>query len=478
MRPSLLTLTQSFLTSVLLILSSTFLLSCSEDNIPLLEKIKKDGELVVVTRNSPTTYYLNSDGGPAGFEYDLIKMFTDELGVTLKVITPDSLTDIFPMITSGEAHFAAAGLTVTEKRKKWVQFGPVYQQIHEQVIYHKESPRPKDINELGSGILEVVSGSSHVEQLEKLKTNFKDLTWHENDELESEELLSLVWQQVIDYTIADSNEVALNQRFYPELKIAFDLAQPQSLAWAFPISRDTTLYDAATIFIEKIKENGDLKNIIGRYYRNVESMNTASRRSFAIHFHKRFSRYRDLFETVAKQNNLDWRLLAAIGYQESHWNPKAVSRTGVRGIMMLTRDTAKYLGVKERTDPTQSIEGGARYFAELKKSVPTHIPEPERTWFAIASYNIGPGHIEDVRKITEKRGLDPNKWLDVKDSLPLLHKKKWYQKTKYGYARGNETVRYVTNVRTYYDYLTWIVGQEETDEEQKNEAINFDSLAL
>ncbi|NOX42348.1 MAG: membrane-bound lytic murein transglycosylase MltF [Gammaproteobacteria bacterium] len=461
---------------LLVLIISASIAGCS-DNTPLLEKVKKEGELIIVTRNSPTTYYLNADG-PAGFEYDLAKLFADELGVTLKVTTPDSLTDIFPIITSGEAHFAAAGLTVTEKRKEWVRFGPVYQNIHEQVIYHKENPRPKDINELGDGLLEVVSGSSHVEQLEKLKTSFKNLTWYENDELESEELLALVWEQVIDYTIADSNEVALNQRFYPELKIAFDLSKPQSLAWAFPLSNDTSLYDAATAFFEKIQQNGELKNITARYYGSVKTLSTGSRRSFAIHFNERFPRYRKMYEAVAEENDLDWRLLAAIGYQESHWNPLAVSPTGVRGIMMLTRDTAKYLGVKDRVDPMQSIEGGARYFAQLRNSIATHIQEPARTWFAIASYNIGPGHVIDAQIITEKRGLDPDKWLDVKQSLPLLQKEKWYKNTKYGYARGNEAMRYVANVRTYYDFLTWIISQEETDEEKNNEAINLDSLAL
>lgn len=458
------------------ILILCFLLTACSDE-PLLQQIKKSGKLVIVTRNSPTTYFIGPDG-PAGFEYELATMFADELNVKLEITTSDNLTDIFPVISSGDIHFAAAGLTVTDKRKKRVRFGPIYQQIHEQVIYHKDNPKPENLNELGSGTLEVVAGSSHVEQLEKLKLKHTELTWHENQELESEELLSLVWEQVIDYTIADSNEVALNQRFYPELKVAFNLAEPQSLAWVFPVTGDTSLYDAASAFFKRIKENGSLENLIARNYGHVEAMSRASRRTFSIHFNKRFPEFRDTFIKAADKYNLDWRLLAAIGYQESHWNPRAKSPTGVRGIMMLTQDTAKHLGVKKRTNATQSINGGARYFSQLLKSVDGNIEDPERIWFALASYNIGSGHVEDARNITKKRGMDPDKWLHVKENLPLLRKKKWYKSTRYGYARGNETLRYVENIRTYYDYLVWLTDQEETDEKETNKAIEINSLAL
>ncbi|MCW9016578.1 MAG: transglycosylase SLT domain-containing protein, partial [Kangiellaceae bacterium] len=131
-----------------------------------------------------------------------------------------------------------------------------------------------------------------------------------------------------------------------------------------------------------------------------------------------------------------------------------------RGMMMLTLRTAKQLGISNRLDPKQSIEGGAKYFRKVKKRVPDRIVEPDRTWFALAGYNVGWGHVEDARIITQQQGADPDKWSDVKERLPLLQKKKWYKKTKHGYARGAEPVRYVTNIRRYYDVLVWL------DEEQ------------
>jgi len=462
---------------LLVLLSNLFISSCTEDNTSLLQKIKSEGKLTIVTRNGPTTYYISAVG-PAGFEYDLAKLFTRELGVELDVMISDNLTELFPIIINGKAHIAAAGLTVTEKRKQLIRFGPVYQVIKEQVVYHKENTRPENINDLSNGILEVVSSSSHVEHLEKLKTTNPGLEWHVNQELSSEELLGLVWEQIIDYTIADSNEVALNQRFYPDLTVAFDLTEPQSLAWVFQDNNDESLFNAAKAFFEKIKNNGDLQNLIDRYYGHVDPLSVASRRSFSIQYNKRFPKFREAFLQAAEDNNIDWRLLAAIGYQESHWNPDARSPTGVRGIMMLTLDTAKYLGVAKRTDPEQSIEGGARYFAQLKKAIPMQIMEPERTWFALASYNIGRGHVNDARNITKKRGFDPNKWLHVKESLPLLQNKKWYKGTKFGYARGNEALRYVENIRTYYAYLVWLTGKEITDDFKINKAIEIKSLAL
>ena len=466
----------AFTRYILILFISLFLTACADD-VSLLQKIKNDGKLVIATRNSPTTYYITAVG-PAGFEYDLAKLFADELGVELDVVLSDNLAEIFPMIISRKAHFAAAGLTITNKRKQRFHFGPVYQTIKEQVVYHKENTRPENIRDLENGTLEVISSSSHIDHLKKLKKDYPELDWHVNQELEIEELLALVWEQIVDYTIADSNDVALNQRFYPELKVAFDLSEPQSLAWAFPLDRDTSLYDAATAFFEKISNNGELKNIIDRYYGHIDPLSVASKRSFSIHYSKRFPQYRKLFQQAAEENNIDWRLLAAIGYQESHWNPRAKSPTGVRGIMMLTQNTAKYLGVTKRMDAKQSIDGGARYFTKLKKAIPDQIKEPDRTWFALASYNIGRGHVNDARNITKKRGADPDKWLHVKENLPLLQKKKWYKKTKYGYARGNETVRYVENIRTYYDYLVWLTDQEESSDPILNKAIDIKSLAL
>jgi len=437
-----------------------FSLTACEEPQTLLEQVQQDGILLVATRNSPTTYFEGPDG-PTGFEYDLMSRFASELNVKIKIITPSNLSDILSLVSQNQVHFAAAGLTITDSRQDWVRFTPSYQTITQQLVYRMggENRKPRKLEDLIGKHIEVVADSSHVEQLEELQAAQPDLEWVENPELDSGELLNLVWEQVIDFSIADSNEVKLNKRFYPELSAAFDISQPQELAWAFPLSDDNSLYNAANNFINKMKQSGELDILIERYYGHIKRFNFAGTRTYLRHIHKRLPKYRSIFESAANKNNLDWRLLAAIGYQESHWDPDAKSPTGVRGIMMLTLPTAKYLGVKDRVDPRQSIEGGAKYIKNLIGRIPKQIKEPDRTWFALAAYNVGLGHLEDARVITQKRGGNPDAWRDVKENLPLLSRRKWYKQTKHGYARGREPVRYVEYIRSYYDLLVWYNAQ-------------------
>ncbi len=423
----------------------------------LLEEVKSSGELVVATRNSPTTYY-EGPNGPTGLEYDLARLFAEELGVRLRLEIPQNFSAILPMVIRGDVHLAAAGLTITEARRKLVRFGPSYQSITPQLVYRQGMPRPKSLDDL-EGILEVVAGSSHEERLRELKKTHPNLVWRSNAQLESEELLALVWEQVIDYTIADSNEFRLNQRFYPELRVAFDIDEPEQLAWAFAHGDDNSLFDAARAFFNRIRADGTLAQLIERHYGHVQNFDYVGTRLYLRHIQQRLPQFIDLFQQAARDTGLDWRLLAAIGYQESHWRPKARSPTGVRGIMMLTLDTMRHLGLDDRLDPEQSILGGARYIALMHDKVPERIPEPDRTWMALAAYNVGFGHLEDARRLTQANGGNPDRWMDVKKALPLLAKKKWYTQTRYGYARGHEAVRYVENIRSYYDILVWYTEQ-------------------
>ncbi|VAW75452.1 Membrane-bound lytic murein transglycosylase F (EC 4.2.2.n1), partial [hydrothermal vent metagenome] len=294
-----------------------------------------------------------------------------------------------------------------------------------------------------------------------LQEEYPDLVFVENTELESEQLLSLVWEQVIDYTVADSNEVAITRRFYPELRVAFDLNAADHLAWAFPPGEDHSLQDKANEYLRSLRDSGELQRLLDRYYSYVANFDYVGTRRYMRHIEQRLPDFRAWFEEAGEKMNIDWRLLAAIGYQESHWNPKAISPTGVRGLMMLTQDTMKQLGLKaSRHNPQASIEGGARYIAQVKNKIPKRITEPDRTWMALAAYNIGSGHLEDARILAQSEGDNPDKWIDVKKYLPLLSQKKWYSRVRHGYARGQEPVRYVENIRSYYDILVWINERE------------------
>lgn len=389
----------------------------------------------------------------------MVKMFAEELGVELTLLIPESLDDLLNHISEQTVHFAAAGLTITKEREKIFRFGPAYQEITEQLIYNVANRRPKNLSKI-DGTLEVVANSSHEERLNYLKGVIKNLNWKPNHELESGELLQMVSDNIIEYTIADSNELSLKQRFLINLRVAFDVSEPQLLAWVLPKTKDNSLFLEIQKFFKKIKSNGELNRMIERNYGHVEDFDYVGTKIFMRHIEKRLPTYRDYFVTAANDELIDWRLIAAMGYQESHWNPDAVSPTGVRGIMMLTLKTAKELGIKNRLDPESSIIGGTRYFKKSHGRISEEIGEPDRTWMAMAAYNVGYSHLQDARKITRKLNKNPNLWIDVKQALPLLAQKKWYKQTRYGYARGWEPVRYVENIRSYYDILKWVENSD------------------
>lgn len=427
---------------------------------PLLDRIRETGELVVVTRYGPTTYY-ESRGEMTGIEYDLVTAFAEELGVRVRWELVDRSAQALKMVISGNAHIGAAGLANTEHRREQVRFARSYHESTPQLVYHQGTAKPRSLADLGDGLLEVVQGSSQEHLLESMREQYPGLQWHPQSGVDEEELLSLLSEGLIDYVVADSDQVVLSRRFYPELRVAFDLAKPRPLAWAFPHSQDSSLFDAAEDFLDRFEQAGRLEDLVEKYYGHTSQLNFVDRQVFLRRIQTTLPTYREMFERAAKETGLDWKLLAAVGYQESHWNPKAVSPTGVRGIMMLTSATTRLLGLKDRTDPWQSIIGGARYLVMQEQRIPERIARPDRLWLALAGYNIGFGHLEDARILTSRRGGNPDSWRDLKENLPLLSRPKYYRDLEHGRARGREPVIYVDNVRAYYDLLTWYLEQQE-----------------
>ena len=419
-----------------------------------LEHIQKSGELLVLTRNTPTTYYIGPEG-PTGFEYDLVTAFAQHIGVYPNIIIDDNFSSILPAVSQQKANLAAAGITITETRKNSVRFADSYQQISELVLYKAGNKRPRSVEDLRGFVIDVISGSSHEELLIELKKEYDYLEWRSHKDIDINYMLEKIVDGEFTYTIADSNDYEFNRRFYPGLRKGFKLNSEQSLAWAFPKLKDNTVIEAANEFLKQARENGLLNELYEKHYVHVPSLNYAGAHTFEKHIDSRLEELIPMFKEVATDNEVDWRFLAAVSYQESHWNPDAISPTGVRGLMMLTQDTANELGIENRTDPLDSTKGGVSYFLNVKDKIPKRIPEPDRTWMALAAYNVGFGHLEDARILTEVRGADPDRWSDVRESLPLLTQKEWYKKTKFGYARGHEPVQYVRNIRNYYDLLVW-----------------------
>jgi membrane-bound lytic murein transglycosylase F len=421
-----------------------------------LERVKEDGVLRVITRNSPATYFQDRNG-ETGFEYELVKRFADDLGVKLEIETADNLDELFDDLgkPSGPV-LAAAGLVSSERRKTQARFSHPYLEVTPQVIYRNGRSRPTNPKGLVGKKIMVLKGSSHADQLAELKRRYPGLEYEESDAVEVVDLLRMVDEGQVDLTLVDSNELAMNQVYFPNVRVAFDLGDTRDQRWAVAAGEDNSLLNEVNEFLDKAQKNGTLQRLKDRYYGHVDVLGYVGAYTFAQHLQQRLPKYEKHFKSYAKVEQVDWRLLAAIGYQESMWQPEVTSKTGVRGLMMLTQRTAQAMGVSNRLDPRQSIQGGAKYFMLIKQQLDDSIQEPDRTWFALAAYNVGSGHLEDARTLAKREKLNPNKWLDVKKMLPRLAQKQWYSKTKYGYARGGEPVHFVANIRRYYDILTWV----------------------
>jgi membrane-bound lytic murein transglycosylase F len=440
----------------LLLLSLLPLSTCSP-KLSLLGRVQAMGKLTVATTNSPTTCY-DGPQGLTGFECDLLQGFAKKLGVQLDLQFFDTTPAAVDAVANGLVDLGAASINITPARQQRVRFSAPLQQVVLQLVYQAGNLVPQNLGDL-KGELDVIPGSSGEEVLQGYQARYPDLKWATAPpEDDVDDLLYQVSKGELDYTVANSDLIAINQRYYPNLRVAFAVSDTQQLAWAMPLGEDDSLYKAMQSYLHELGQ-GELARLRDRYFGHINEADYEGVVHFTEDVQSRLPRYRAYFEDAAERYGLDWRVIAAIGYQESHWDPAAISPTGVRGIMMLTTDTAAALEV-DRENAAQSIRGGARYLQQILAQLPPQIADPDRTWMALAAYNQGIGHLLDARALAVQLGGDPNRWLDVRNALPLLSRERWFKKTRHGYARGREAVGFVGNVRNYYDMLTWLTQEQ------------------
>jgi peptidoglycan lytic transglycosylase F len=424
------------------------LLLTSSGREDALQKIRASGKITVLTRNNAHCYYVYR-GEPMGFEYDLAKAFSEYLHVELEVVTP-TWEGLTRGLEEGKGDFVAASMSITKSRLKRVDFSESYLPVQQYVILNKDDPAEK-ISDLAGRTVCVRRGTTYEELLKKLKSKGLNIRIRLYDDMPTEELIRMVADKEIEATVSDSHIALLNRRYYPEARIAFPLGKPSRLAWAVK-KGEKRLLGQINNFFDTIKEDGTFDRVYTEYFANVEKFDYVDLKRYYKRLETRLPRYRDTIQKAAKKYGFDWRLIAAMIYQESHFDPRARSFTGVRGLMQVTLDTAKEVGIERRLDPEQSILGGVRY---LKKSYDKFegVPEPDRLLMALASYNVGYRHVQDAQKIVKQQHNDPNSWADLKDALPLLCRRKYYRTSTSGYCRGREAVRYVNSIITYYDIL-------------------------
>ena len=421
--------------------------------------IQARGELRISTVVSPLTFFSIKESDN-GLDYELAREFARYLGVQLKVTVRQNITQLFDDLDSGRADMLAAGLVYNSERIKNYQAGPSYYSVSQQLVYRKGSLRPRTLESIAPGQLVIAPGHAAISDLQALRDKkLPDLSWTVHARRGSVELMEDVIAGKIDFTIADSVAISLFQRVHPELAVALDLSDEQPVTWFSVKDSDDTLSAAMLDFFNSVNEDGTLARLEEKYLGHGADFDYFDTRTFLRAVENQLPELKPLFQKYA--SSIDWRLLAAIAWQESHWDPQATSPTGVRGMMMLTKNTAQSLGLSDRTDAEQSLSGGMRYLQEMMNKVPTSVPQDERIWFALAAYNMGYAHMLDARALTAKLKGNPDSWTDVKQRLPLLSQKAWYSRLTYGYARGHEAYAYVENIRKYEISLVgYLVEQE------------------
>ena len=421
----------------------------------VLEDIRNRGKLIVLTRNAPTTYFFENDK-EQGFEYELTQKLAQSLNIEVEYKVYETSSDVMAALAAGEGHLAAAGLTRTEQESFNFKYGPNYKTVNQQVVCNRRTKQPKSNRDLPKHSLLVIADSRNDEKLAELKTEFTDLSWQATATLSTEQVLEKVALGEVDCTVVESNIMAVNRLHYPNLVEAYTLSE-EKLAWALP-DNSPHLKHYIENWFKQIKSDSTLTTLDERYYGYAEIFDYYDTLVFLQRIKKRLPKYKAYFKQVANTYKIPWTLLATQAYQESHWDPQAESPTGVRGLMMLTKDTAKTLGIKNRLNPKQSIQGGAKYLQRLLNKIPKEVAEEDRIWFALAAYNIGYAHLLDARELARKSGKNPNLWADIKQVLPLLAQKRHFKDLKYGYARGYEPVQYIDRIRLYHDVLTKTVA--------------------
>lgn len=450
--------TKGILTGLLCVLLSAYPNAAFETHESLLPKDSLDevmtrGTLRVVSRINPATFVINKHG-PSGIEFELARAFATHLGVELEMLPAANIGDAYAALDRGTADIAASGLSARNEGKLSYLYSSPYLEVNQQIIYRSGTRRPSSMNELVGARVMVLAQTSSADALHDAQQVLPALSWQEATRIETFEMLKKIVDSEIDYAVVKSNEFFMHQGLFPGLEVAFEIEQPEQLSWATARKdHNSRLYQTMQSFLSAYETSGDLDLLRERFFGYLPEINRRALNAFAEGVDHQLPQLEKVMRRIGKEEGVDWRLLAAISYQESHWNPQAVSRTGVVGMMMLTKATAAEVGVSDRRNMEQSLRGGARYFRELLSQVSEDIALPDRELFALAAYNMGPGHVEDARKLATLRGANSDVWADVEPQLLLLSKREWHSRTRHGYARGFETASFVNRIRQYHRFL-------------------------
>jgi membrane-bound lytic murein transglycosylase F len=421
---------------------------------------EKLGELVVGVREAPALFQQtppdsktgSNEPATTGFDYDLVEAFAATLSLKVRYVKAAHPQALLQMLREGKIHFAAS-LPVTDGATDGLRLSPPVRTAKPVLVRHADALGPDALDELPGRNVEVIAGTPHAASLRALPERQRPIVLERSD-IDEIVLLERVATRNAPLAATDSASFRVAANFFPDLALVDELPGEVKFAWAFAAKVDQAFFERARGFIDHVSRDGTLARITDRHFGHIQRVGSEI---IAELLEKRVSllpRFRREFVAAQEITGIDWRLLAALAWQESKWDPLATSPTGVRGMMMLTEDTADQLNVKNRLDPAESIRAGARYLADLMEQLPPEVAEPDRTWLALAAYNLGMGHLNGARHFATGLKRDPNAWYEMKQVLPLLARPEYYARLKSGRARGGEAVILVENVRTYFAVLS------------------------
>jgi membrane-bound lytic murein transglycosylase F len=415
-----------------------------------LAAIKARGKLRLLTRNNGTCYFV-AHGKPMGFDYELAELFAAEHGVGVEVIVPENWGDLVPQLLSGAGDIIAANMTVTPERQELVRFAAPYALTHIRVVWRRGTAKLEAPEDLSGRTVHVRRNSNYYGRLEELNRLFLaaqrppvDVVI-EGESLETEQILEEVAAGRIPYTLCDYNICMENQAYLPELVVGPRVSDPQALAWAVhPQAAD--LAEAVDRFFARIKASGGLDALTRRYYETPRTLRGRPEEKLSAKHRGQISPFDDWFKAGQRQYGIDWRLLAALAYQESRFDAKAGTWRQGKGLFGMLPSFAAELGFRDLADANPATAAAATYLVRLQSQFAGVMREDDRLRLTIAAFHSGAGHVTDARLLATEQKLDPDRWENVAQALRQLSHAARAARAQHGYVRGSEVVAYVDEV--------------------------------
>jgi membrane-bound lytic murein transglycosylase F len=468
---------------ILITLIGAVILSCSDnthyrnkkETVAFdLDSIRARGRLVAVTDFSSTSYFIYR-GEPMGFHYELLKAFSDHLGVDLEIISENHIEDAFEMLHTGKADLLAMGFTVNSSGKEEIRFTEPVDNTRQVLVQRKphkwetmspsvlESKLLRNLSGLAGKTIYIQKGSSHAEHLHSMTKGTGEPVSVVEVPYDSEALIQLVDKGEINYAVCDENIAVVNATYLPDIDVKTPVSLPQNLAWGIRKTHSDQLQQELNNWITNFRKTQSYALFYAKYFRNSRSRTIFKSDYYALNTGK-VSPWDNIIKVFSDSIKWDWRLLASLICQESRFIPDVKSRAGAYGLMQIMPETGKNLGIDITSSPLNNIEAGAKYINCLNSIFDPKIPDDnERTKFILASYNAGPGHVIDAMKLAEKNGKDPTIW-DDNVAVWLLKKSepKYYNDSvvKNGYFRGKESIAFVNEVLERYEHYKNIIMED------------------